>query len=148
MKSVKLVTLRKRGKLLLVRRRRDRLWTLPGGKRNRANESAEKCLRRELAEELPKLRLRDWRLWTKLKGTKGRRGGKMSDAVYLAHGAKGQLTIGAPKEIDRAAWRSPWKTELTPTARYVRDRLVAHGLLSRPSRRRRTKRRLSAQIHR
>ena len=56
----------------------------------------------------------------------------MSDAVFLARKAKGILTIGAPKEIDRAAWRNPWKLALTPTARHVRDRLVAHGLLRGP----------------
>jgi 8-oxo-dGTP diphosphatase len=56
----------------------------------------------------------------------------MSDAVFLARKVKGRLTIVAPKEIDRAAWRNPWKLALTPTARYVRDRLVAYGLLRSP----------------
>jgi 8-oxo-dGTP diphosphatase len=125
MKSVKLVTIRKKGAVLLVRRRSDGLWSFPGGKRKRTNESVENCLRRELAEELPKLRLRNFRLWTNLKGRSERRGRKMSDAVFLARRVKGRLTIGAPKEIDRAAWRNPWKLALTPTARHLRDRLVA-----------------------
>jgi 8-oxo-dGTP diphosphatase len=132
MKSSKLVTTRKNGVVLLVRRRSDGLWTFPGGRRKRANESVENCLKRELAEELPKLRLRKYRLWTKLKGKNGRRGSKMSDAIFLARKVTGSLSIGAPKEIDRAAWRNPWKLALTPTARYLRDRLVAHGLLRGP----------------
>jgi 8-oxo-dGTP diphosphatase len=53
MKSVKLVTTKKNGAVLLVRRRSDGLWTFPGGKRKRASESVENCLKRELAEELP-----------------------------------------------------------------------------------------------
>jgi 8-oxo-dGTP diphosphatase len=54
-KSSKLVAAKK-GRVLLVRRRRDRLWMFPGG-RKRARESAKDCLRREIKEELPKLKL-------------------------------------------------------------------------------------------
>jgi len=54
-KSSKLVAV-KRGKVLLVRRKRDRLWMFPGG-RKRARESAKACLRREIKEELPKLKV-------------------------------------------------------------------------------------------
>jgi len=54
-KSAKLLAI-KRGKVLLVRRKRDRLWMFPGG-RKRARESEKDCLRREIREELPKLSL-------------------------------------------------------------------------------------------
>ena len=53
-KSSKLVAA-KRGKVLLVRRRSDGLWMFPGG-RKRARESDKDCLRREIKEELPKLK--------------------------------------------------------------------------------------------
>ena len=52
-KSSKLVA-RKRGKVLLVRRKIDRLWMFPGG-RKRGGEFEKECLRREINEELPQL---------------------------------------------------------------------------------------------
>jgi len=91
-KSSKLVVV-KRGKVLLVRRRRDRLWMFPGG-RKRARESEKDCLRREIREELPKLRLGRVRLWKELKATNRRSGRKMSDAIFVARKASGQLKIG------------------------------------------------------
>ena len=54
-KSSKLVAAR-RGRVLLVRRRRDRLWMFPGGRR-RGRETEKDCLRREIREELPELKL-------------------------------------------------------------------------------------------
>jgi len=54
-KSSKLVAA-KRGRILLVRRRRDRIWMFPGG-RKRGQETENDCLRREIREELPKLTL-------------------------------------------------------------------------------------------
>jgi ADP-ribose pyrophosphatase YjhB (NUDIX family) len=59
-KSSKLVAIRGR-KVLLVRRKRDRVWTFPGG-RKRAGETELECLRREIGEELPKLSLRQLKL--------------------------------------------------------------------------------------
>ena len=53
-KASKLVAA-KRGRVLLVRRKRDGLWMFPGG-RKRARESDKDCLRREIKEELPKLK--------------------------------------------------------------------------------------------
>jgi 8-oxo-dGTP diphosphatase len=62
-KSSKLVAV-KRGRILLVRRRRDHLWRFPGGQK-RERESEKDCLRREIKEELPKLKLGRIRLWKK-----------------------------------------------------------------------------------
>jgi len=120
-KSSKLVVV-KRGKVLLVRRRRDRLWMFPGG-RKRARESEKDCLSREIREELPKLRLGHVRLWKELKATNRRSGKKMSDAIFVARKAAGQLKIGDKREIDKAIWRKPRGIRLTPTSRYVRDKL-------------------------
>jgi 8-oxo-dGTP diphosphatase len=47
-KSSKLVAA-KRGRVLLVRRKRDGLWMFPGG-RKRARESDKDCLRRPAAD--------------------------------------------------------------------------------------------------
>src|SRR5258708_14312833 len=52
----------KRGRVLLVRRRRDRIWMFPGVRR-RGLETAKDCLRREIREELPKRKLGRVKLW-------------------------------------------------------------------------------------
>jgi 8-oxo-dGTP diphosphatase len=120
-KSAKLVAA-KRGKVLLVRRRRDGLWMFPGG-RKRTRETERECLRREIKEELPRLRLGRVRLWKEVKAKNKRSGRKMSDAIFIAEKAKGTLVIGDKNEIDRAVWRKPRGVRLTPTSRYIRDKL-------------------------
>jgi ADP-ribose pyrophosphatase YjhB (NUDIX family) len=120
-KSSKLVAV-KRGKVLLVRRKSDRLWMFPGG-RKRPRESEKDCLRREIKEELPKLRVGRVRLWKNVKAKNRRSGRKMDDAIFLARNASGRLTIGDKNEIDKAIWRKPHGVRLTATSRYVRDRL-------------------------
>jgi 8-oxo-dGTP diphosphatase len=123
-RSSKLVAV-KRGKVLLVRRRRDRRWMFPGG-RKRARENDKDCLQREIREELPKLKLGRVRLWKEVKAKNRRSGRKMSDAIFVTSKATGNLTIGDKKEIDRAVWRKPRGIRLTPTARYVRDKFFGH----------------------
>jgi len=120
-KSSKLIVA-KRGKVLLVRRRRDRLWMFPGG-RKRARETEKECLRREIKEELPKLRFGPVRLWKEVKSKNRLSGRKMSDAIFIANKASGRLKIGDRNEIDKAIWRKPHGIRLTPTARYIRDKL-------------------------
>jgi 8-oxo-dGTP diphosphatase len=105
----------KRGKVLLVRRRRDGLWMFPGG-RKRPRETDKDCLRRELKEERVSL-------WKEVKAKNRRSGRMMSDAIFVALKASGRLTIGDKKEIDKAIWRKPRGIRLTPTSRYVRDKL-------------------------
>lgn len=120
-KSSKLVVAKK-GRVLLVRRRRDRLWMFPGG-RKRAGESERKCLRREIREELPKLKLGPVKLWREVSAKNCQSGRKMSDAIFLAKNASGPLKIGDKKEIDRAVWCKPRGIRLTPTSRYIRNKL-------------------------
>jgi len=120
-KSSKLVA-EKRGRVLLVRRRRDRLWMFPGG-RKRGCENEKDCLKREIKEELPKLKLGPLRLWKQVKAKNPRSGRKMSDAIFIARKATGRLSIGDKREIDRASWRKPRGIRLTPTSRYIRDKL-------------------------
>jgi len=126
LKSAKLVAIRRRGRqVLLVRRRKDKVWMFPGGRRKRTRaETVKACLRREIKEELPKLKVGRFRLWRSLAKRNRYSGKKMSDAVFIAP-AKGALRIGAPKEIDRAAWRNPWSTNLTPTSRHIRNKLAS-----------------------
>jgi 8-oxo-dGTP diphosphatase len=120
-KASKLVAA-KRGKVLLVRRRRDGLWMFPGG-RKRSRETDRDCLRREIKEELPRLKLGRLNLWKEVKAKNKRSGRKMSDAIFISRNAKGKLAIGDKKEIDRAVWQKPRGIRLTPTSRYIRDRL-------------------------
>ncbi len=121
-KSSKLVAT-KRGKILLVRRVKDGLWMFPGG-RKLPRENDKVCLRREIKEELPKLKLGRLRLWKEVKATNRHSGRKMSDSIFIAETATGQLRIGDKKEIDRAVWRKPRSgMRLTPTSRYIRDKL-------------------------
>ncbi len=120
-KSSKLVVA-KRGEVLLVRRRRDGLWMFPGG-RKRGSESEKACLRREIKEELPKLKLGRLRLWKEVKARNRLSGRKMSDAIFVTGKASGHLTIGDKREIDKATWRKPRGIRLTPTSRYIRDKL-------------------------
>jgi len=47
----------------------------------------------------------------------------MSDAIFITRNVTGALTIGDKKEIDKAVWRKPHGVRLTPTSRYVRDKL-------------------------
>ena len=94
----------------------------PGG-RKRARESDKDCLRREIKEELPKLKVGRLRLWKEVKSKNSRSGRKMNDAIFVAAKATGRLMIGDKKEIDRAIWRKPRGLRLTPTSRYIRDKL-------------------------
>ena len=132
MKAAKLVAVRRRsGEVLLVRRRRDGRWMFPGGKRKRRrNESLRRRLTRELREELPEVRLDACRLWLKLAGRNPISGRRMSDAVFVPSRVAGRLTIGAKDEIDRVAWRRPWRLALTPTSRLICDLLIDAGYLT------------------
>lgn len=120
-KSSKLVA-RKRGKLLLVRRRSDGLWAFPGG-RKRRGETDRSCLKREIKEELPKLKLGRLQLWKEVKSKNRHSGRKMSDAIFIAKKVAGRLSVGDKKEITRAEWKSPKGSRLTATSRYIRDKL-------------------------
>src|ERR1700760_2874307 len=120
-KASKLVAA-KRGRVLLVRRKRDGLWMFPGG-RKLGRESDKDCLRREIREELPKLKMGRLRLWKEVTARNRRSGRRMSDAIFVAKTAKGRLAIGDKNEIDRAAWRKPYGLRLTATSRFIRDRL-------------------------
>ena len=120
-KSSKLVA-SKRGRVLLVRRRIDGRWMFPGG-RKRQCETDKQCLRREIREELPKLKLGKLKLWKEVRARNNRSGRKMSDAIFIVGSVSGRLAIGDKRELDKAAWLKPRGVRLTATTRYVRDRL-------------------------
>jgi len=131
-KDSKLVV-RRGGRVLMVRRARDRRWTFPGGKRKTARESARRCLHRELNEELPGLRIIRPRLHCKLSQKDPSTGERTEHAVFVAARVTGRLAIGNASEIDRAEWRRPYGVRLTSAARVIRDELFAQA---RPARRR------------
>jgi 8-oxo-dGTP diphosphatase len=86
-------------------------------------ETEKQCLRREISEELPKLKLGRVTLWKRVTSTNRRSGRRMSDAIFIANKTAGLLTIGDKREIDRAIWRKPRGVKLTPTSRFIRDKL-------------------------
>ena len=51
----------------------------------------------------------------------------MSDAIFVAKETSGRLAIGDKKEIDKAKWCKPRGIRLTPTSRYIRDKLFPKG---------------------
>ncbi|WP_370196132.1 hypothetical protein [Bradyrhizobium elkanii] len=71
----------------------------PGGRR-RAGDSERKCLRREITEELPKLRLGDLRRWKEVNG-KNRLTGR-SSVTKLERSARDQCLKWIRWESDRA----------------------------------------------
>src|SRR5262249_39506991 len=120
-KSSKLVAA-KRGRVLLVRRRRDGRWMFPGG-RKRQKEGDKACLKREIKEELPKLKLGRIRLWKEVKSKNRHSGRRMSDAIFIADKATGGRAMGNKREIARAAGRRRRGLRLPATSRYIRDKL-------------------------
>jgi 8-oxo-dGTP diphosphatase len=98
----------------------------PGG-RKRKKENEKQCLRREIKEELPKLKLGGLRLWKEVTSTNSRSGRRMNDAIFVANKASGLLKIGDKREIDRASWRKPRGIRFTPTSRYIRDKLFSES---------------------
>ena len=59
-----------------------------------------------------------------VKAKNRRSGRKLSDAIFLPKKRPANwLEIGDKKEIDRAIWRKPRGIRLTPTSRYVRNKL-------------------------
>lgn len=119
-KSSKLIAIR-RGKELLVRRKKDGHWMFPAGRR-RGNEDDMECLRHEIKEELPGLKVGRLSLWQKATAKNKYSGRKMSDAIFVAMKPSGKLEIGDKKELDKAEWRVPRRMQLTPTSRYTRDK--------------------------
>jgi 8-oxo-dGTP diphosphatase len=85
------------------------------------------CLRREIHEEIPKLKLGRLKLWKEVKEKNRKSGRRMSDAIFVTKKVSGRLAIGDKKEIDRATWCKPRGIRLTPTSRYIRDKLFPKG---------------------
>jgi 8-oxo-dGTP diphosphatase len=47
----------------------------------------------------------------------------MSGAIFDPNKVSARLAIGDMKAIDKATWRKPRGIRLTPTSRYIRDKL-------------------------
>jgi 8-oxo-dGTP diphosphatase len=72
---------------------------------------------------LPKLKLGRLKLWKQVNATNRQSGRKMSDAIFITNKAGGLLKIGDKREIDRASWRKPRGITLTPTSRFILNKL-------------------------
>jgi len=104
----------RKGRLLLVRKRQT--WILPGGK-PKGGESDIRCLIREGKEELPGLRLRNFRYFGTFVGTTPHIGDELRAEVYLAE-ADGEVCPSA--EINAAEWtREPEKFHLSDITRKI-----------------------------
>jgi 8-oxo-dGTP pyrophosphatase MutT (NUDIX family) len=109
-------------RVLLLQRAKDRLWTLPGGKR-KGSEKPRQCLLREVAEEIPHVRLKQIRRlqhfqWSTTKGKRTRQ------IIYQAMYAGGSLEIGDTSELVKAEWREPNQSRLAPAAELVTRKLL------------------------
>src|SRR5260370_38740743 len=93
------------------------------GSRRRERETEKDCLVGEIREEHPKLKLGRLKRWKEVKAKNPRSARKMSDAIFNAHKDSGRLAIGDKQEIDKATWHKPRGIRLTPTSRYIRDKL-------------------------
>ena len=124
MKKSSKLAVHKKGRMLLVRRRKDGKWTLPGGKRKKF-EAPQRSLLRELKEELPYVEVKSVKRWGKSIRIEGENGKKKDHQIFTARKVRGRLTIGDREEIDRAGWFKPAKVKLTGVAKYARNRLVS-----------------------
>jgi 8-oxo-dGTP diphosphatase len=123
LRTSKLIAIRDDGCILLARKRKNKQYSLPGGKALRG-ETAIRTLRREIGEELPDIRIGRVRRWRKGPRFKGKR------ATFYFARAKGTLKVG--HEIDRGAWiREWWKLKLSRSARRTLELLVIRGHLKR-----------------
>src|SRR5215204_5275499 len=112
MKKSSKLAVQKNGRMLLVRRRKDGKWTLPGGKRKKF-EAPQRSLLRELKEELPYVEVKSVKRWGKSIRIEGENGKKKDHQIFTARKIRGRLTIGDREEIDRAGWFKPAKVKLT-----------------------------------
>lgn len=106
------------------------LWMFLGG-RKRARESDQKCLRREIKEELPELKVGKIGLWKEVVGKNRRSGRKMSDAVFIAKKASGRLLLATSIRStgqhggNRAAFCSPLLLVTSETSCFRKARRFA-----------------------
>ena len=79
---------------------------------------AKACLRREMKDKGPKTKHWGGSVCGKSLAGKEPLLRKKKDQLmpYSSLRAKGTLRIGAPKELDKGAWRNPWIGKLTPTS--------------------------------
>ena len=94
----------------------------PGGQK-RERESDKDCLRREIKEELPGLKLGADQAMEKGQRHEPSFGQEDERRNLYREEISGDLTIGDKHEIDKATWRKPRGTRLTPTSRHIRDML-------------------------
>lgn len=124
-RTIKLAAIRG-DRIILVYKGETKQWSLPGGKLRR-KESASKGLRRELSEEVPKLRVRKLRRWRRFNCRF--RNQRFTMTVYFGR-VSGPLFSN--HEIDAAAWVRRWsRVPLSTNTRRILEALARDGYLKR-----------------
>ncbi len=123
-RTIKLAAIHE-GRVLLVYKEETRQWSLPGGKMRPTKETEIKCLRRELSEEIPKVKVRKLRRWRRFNCKL--RAQRFTITVYFGK-VSGPLFTN--NEIDAAAWISRWSTlSLSPNTRRILQMVAKFGYL-------------------
>ncbi|GEC16617.1 hypothetical protein NWI01_25090 [Nitrobacter winogradskyi] len=91
------------------------------------------CIRREMKEELPNLKLGRLQLWKEVMAKNKISGRKMSDAIFIAKTAKGRLDIGDKKEQIVRFSTSRGVSGSHPPRAHPRQALSAVALSVRPA---------------
>lgn len=124
-RTIKLIAVRGR-RVLLVYKASTKQWSLPGGKAAKREKSV-RCLRRELKEEIPRLRLKRPRRWRRFNLLS--RSVRFTITCYFAE-VSGPLFTD--HEIDAAAWVRHWeRLPLSANTRHMLERLAHDGYLQR-----------------
>jgi 8-oxo-dGTP diphosphatase len=114
--------------VLLVYKGESGQFSLPGGKRN-GKEKDLRCLRRELKEELPRLRVRRFKRWKRFNMRYRRQ--RFTMTIFFGK-VSGSLRVA--KEIDAAAWvriSSLGRIPLSSNTKRILDRAKKDGYLKR-----------------
>ena len=128
MKTVASAIVVREKKLLVVRDKERKFWTLPGGKVEE-NESFLEALKREIREELPDLILTDIKTYREVLGITPHSKKKVRVITFLAEGS-GSICLGA--EVTASRWASAKelkKLKLSEASYVIVESLLFEGRL-------------------
>jgi len=100
MRNIACVAIIQNKKVLLTKESGREIWTLPGGQIE-TGENSQQTIGREIAEELPDLKINDLKFYKKFCGHSPHQGDLISVDVYLA---TSNNKIETAAEVDQAEW--------------------------------------------